>query len=98
MKFVYSFCAGPQEKKKKCFGHDEYLYLVLSGNRTKHLLPKEYWDIIRFHSLYPWHSGSAYIQFMSSADVTLRQNVRQFNSFDLYSKDDPFVLTDDIKE
>lgn len=95
---IYSEKCG-MKNLKISFGHDEYLYLVLSGNRMKHHLPEEYWDIIRFHSLYPWHSDNAYMQFMTLEDVALREKIRQFNSFDLYSKaDSTFVLTNDIKE
>ena len=39
------------------WGHDEYLYGILSHpcNKSKHTLPYEALYIIRFHSLYPYH-------------------------------------------
>lgn len=86
------------ENLKISFGHDEYLYLVLKNNKN-HKLDKKYWDIIRFHSLYPWHTGKAYREFMTEEDEKLLEEVLDFNQFDLYSKEDiDFKLTDEIKE
>jgi len=83
---------------KITFGHDEYLYLVLSKNKN-HKLSKKYWDIIRYHSLYPWHSNEEYKHLMNPNDEYTLKNVQYFNQFDLYSKDDiDFVLTDEIQE
>ena len=79
------------------FGHDEYLYQVLKQNKN-HLLDERYANIIRYHSFYPWHSGGAYKEFMNDKDHKLLKDVLEFNSFDLYSKEDKdFKLTDDIK-
>jgi inositol oxygenase len=33
------------------YGHDEYLFQVLEGNKDAHSFPRELWNIIRFHSL-----------------------------------------------
>jgi hypothetical protein len=33
------------------YGHDEYLFQVLEGNKDVHSFPRELWNIIRFHSL-----------------------------------------------
>lgn len=86
------------ENLKISFGHDEYLYLVLQHNKN-HKLDKKYQNIIRFHSLYPWHTGKAYLEFMTASDSKLLEDVLDFNQFDLYSKEDTaFVLTDEIKE
>ena len=94
---IYSKGCGI-EKLKICFGHDEYLYLVLKNNKN-HKLDKKYWDIIRFHSFYPWHTGKAYQEFMTEANQNLLEDVLDFNQFDLYSKEDiDFKLTDEIKE
>ena len=38
------------------FGHDEYLYRLLKYNNHKLPLEAEY--MIRYHSLYAWHSGT----------------------------------------
>lgn len=94
---IYSEKCG-LENLKISFGHDEYLYLVLKNN-TNHFLPERYWNIIRFHSLYPWHTGSSYREFMTSENEILLQEVLDFNKYDLYSKEDTdFILTPQIKE
>ncbi len=33
------------------YGHDEYLFQVLEGNKDAHSFPRQLWNIIRFHSL-----------------------------------------------
>lgn len=82
------------------FGHDIYLYNVLCHfkNKTRHRLSKRYLDIIRFHSFYPWHSGNSYRHFMTKQDYEIMKDVLEFNSFDLYSKEDPIEITAEIKE
>lgn len=82
------------------FGHDEYLYLVLKNNKN-HKLEEKYWDIIRFHSFYPWHTGNDYHYFMDTLgkDKNILDDVLDFNSYDLYSKEDTdFFLTNELKE
>lgn len=79
-----------------CWGHDEYLYRVLKDN--KHNLPDEYLKLIRFHSFYPLHLEGAYIYFLSDADWEFIPKLKKFSSYDLYSKHEDFVLTDEIKE
>jgi len=79
-------------------GHDEYLYSVLQRNEN-HRFPEKYQDIIRFHSLYPWHTGGAYRHLMIQEDYDTLKDVIQFNEFDLYSKaDKTFIVTDEIKQ
>ena len=68
------------------FGHDEYLYMVLKHNAVKHLLDEKYWNIIRYHSLYPWHNGNAYRDFMVETDYEILEDVKKFQKCDLYSK------------
>lgn len=79
------------------FGHDEYLYQVLKGN-DNHKISQKYLDIIRYHSFYPWHTGGDYYQFMNEKDKTTLKNINEFNSFDLYSKEDPIEITEEVKE
>ena len=79
------------------FGHDEYLYQVLKEN-DNHKISQKYLDIIRYHSFYPWHTGGDYYQFMNEKDKTTLKNVLDFNSFDLYSKEDPIEITEEVKE
>ncbi len=68
------------------YGHDEYLYQVLRSNRERHTLPERCWDVVRYHSFYPWHSGGAYRHLMAPGDEATLRAVQDFNQFDLYSK------------
>lgn len=79
------------------WGHDEYLYLVLQQNCHLHKLPEQYWQAIRFHSLYPWHSHGEYRHIMRPADEETLQLARRLNQCDLYSKDDDDPVSDDDK-
>ena len=80
------------------YGHDEYLYQVLKQNKGKHRLSEKYWDIIRYHSFYPWHTESEYSQFMNYKDHDTLKNVLEFNQFDLYSKEDDIHISNDVKK
>jgi len=79
------------------FGHDEYLYQVLKQNYN-HYISERYLDIIRYHSFYPWHTGNDYYCFMKEKDNKILKDVLDFNSFDLYSKEDPIEITDEVKQ
>jgi inositol oxygenase len=79
------------------YGHDEYLYMVLKGN-SNHCISDKYMDVIRYHSFYPWHTNNEYRQFMNDKDFVTLQNVREFNNFDLYSKEDNIHITQKTKE
>ena len=79
------------------FGHDEYLYQVLKQNKDKHKIKEKYWNIIRYHSFYPWHTYGEYTYFMDDKDFYILENIKDFNQYDLYSKNDKdFCLTDDV--
>ena len=80
------------------YGHDEYLYNILKYNKNKHLIRDKYLDIIRYHSFYPWHTENDYYYFMNEKDKTTLKNIKIFNEFDLYSKEDDTIITNDIKE
>jgi len=68
------------------WGHDEYMYQVLTRNKIP--LPDEALYIIRFHSFYPWHHGGDYMELCNEKDKEMLPWVQQFSSFDLYSKTD----------
>jgi inositol oxygenase len=68
------------------YGHDEYMYQVLIGNKIP--IPDEGLYMIRYHSFYPWHAGGAYKWLESEKDAKMLPWVREFNKFDLYSKSD----------
>ena len=88
---IYEINCG-LDKLNISFGHDEYLYQVLLQNKDKHKLDSKYWDIIRFHSFYPWHTGNDYHQFMNESDKNILQDVLYFNQFDLYSKETMLMM------
>ena len=78
------------------YGHDEYLYQVLMGNKN-HRLSKKNMDIIRYHSFYPWHTSGEYRHLMSEKDYDTLNHVLDFNEFDLYSKVDDTIITAETK-
>jgi len=63
------------------WGHDEYLY-----HAVKNYLPEESLYMIRYHSFYPAHQDGAYEHLMNGRDKEMFRWVREFNSYDLYSK------------
>jgi inositol oxygenase len=74
------------------FGHDEYLYQVLKFNKCS--IPEEGMDMIRYHSLYVWHTFGAYSELMNESDHQTLANVKLFNKYDLYTKDDKPIEID----
>ena len=93
---IYGKNAG-LENLLMSFGHDEYLHIVLKGNSDRHHLPEKFLKVIRFHSFYPWHTHGDYAHLMSDSDSALLIDVQEFNKHDLYSKEDDFQLTPEIK-
>lgn len=83
---VYSLGCG-LSKLHFSFGHDEYLYMVLSHNENCKL-PKRALDIIRYHSCYALHSGEAYKEYLKPEDATTIKDLKMFQGFDLYTKTD----------
>jgi inositol oxygenase len=78
------------------WGHDEYLYQVLINNQNN--LPSLARRIIRYHSFYPLHRAGAYTQFLSEEDLELIPWLKKFSDYDLYTKHDAFILTDEIQK
>jgi len=66
------------------FGHDEYLYRVLKHNGTT--IPQAGLDMIRYHSLYVWHTYGQYRNLMNDDDYKKLEYVQLFNKYDLYTK------------
>lgn len=79
------------------WGHDEYLYMILSSNKNKNTLPEEALYIIRWHSLYLYHNKDEYSWFMSSKDKKYLPLVKKFNQYDLYSKTDEIYELEQLK-
>jgi len=69
------------------WGHDEYMYQVLS-NHAGSKLPVESAYIIRFHSFYPWHTAGDYDYLCDDYDREMLKYVKAFNKYDLYTKAD----------
>ena len=80
------------------FGHDEYLYRLLKYNNHKLPLEAEY--MVRYHSLYAWHSGTSYDYLENDLDKEIKSWVKDFNKYDLYTKDDDNQVewTEDLRE
>jgi inositol oxygenase len=68
------------------FGHDEYMYRLLVAN--EHKMPREAEYIVRYHSLYAWHSSDAYDYLQDEHDARMKKIVKEFSNFDLYTKND----------
>jgi inositol oxygenase len=77
------------------YGHDEYLHRVLLYNGCK--IPDKGMYMIRYHSLYPWHTGGAYRQFMNKKDHDMLPHVRDFNKYDLYTKENLKSNVEELK-
>ena len=81
---------------KISFGHDEYLYNVLKYNNST--IPQEGLNIIRYHSLYVWHTNGEYRELMNKEDYNTLEDVNLFNKYDLYTKENINIITDEIKK
>jgi inositol oxygenase len=66
------------------WGHDEYLYHVIT--QTGCMLPEPAQYMIRYHSFYPWHREEDYSYLLDEHDRHMLRWVREFNKYDLYSK------------
>jgi len=77
------------------WGHDEFLYRVLMENN--HSLPEEALYIIRFHSLYLWHTENEYSHLENEKDREMKPWVQKFNKYDLYTKEDKPVDLEELK-
>ena len=79
------------------WGHDEYLYQVLS-NHAENRIPKEGMVMIRYHSFYPWHNGGSYESLMSPEDYLYKEWILDFNKYDLYTKCEQIYDLDEMKD
>ena len=80
------------------FGHDEYMYYLLKKNN--HSMPQDAEYIIRYHSLYLYHSSDSYDYLLDDDDILMKNIVKDFNQYDLYSKNDnlPIKWTYELRE
>ena len=79
------------------WGHDEYLYRILSCPKNPHSLPDEALYVARFHSLYVYHDKQQYMQFQSTKDKEMFDTLKLFNKYDLYSKTDDIYDIEQLK-
>ncbi|OWF51858.1 inositol oxygenase-like [Mizuhopecten yessoensis] len=74
------------DKVLMSWGHDEYLYRVLTSDLNTCRLPEEGLYMIRYHSFYPWHTSGAYGYLCNNKDEEMKDWINEFNKFDLYTK------------
>ena len=79
------------------WGHDEYLFQVLS-NHKENQLPKEAMVMIRYHSFYPWHTGGSYKELLNEGDKEYLELIKDFNKYDLYTKSQKIYDLEDVKD
>jgi inositol oxygenase len=75
------------------FGHDEYLYRVLTNHKVRTMrllhvntyvsfqdckLPPEALYMVRYHSFYPWHSKGDYAHLASDYDKNMLSQLLLF--------------------
>ncbi len=86
---VYSAHCG-LDQVQLSWGHDEYLYHLVKDH-----LPEPALYMIRYHSFYAWHREGQYSHLTNAQDEANLPWVRQFNPYDLYSKNPtPPVLSE----
>jgi inositol oxygenase len=85
------------DKALKAWGHDEYLYQVLS-NHEENQIPKEGMVMIRYHSFYPWHTEGSYKYIMTEEEKPYLDWVRDFNQYDLYTKRPVTFTLEEVKD
>jgi inositol oxygenase len=93
---MYSEACG-LDNTQCSWGHDEYLYRILSSNKNPHNLPDEALYVARFHSLYAYHDKQEYRHFQSSKDKEMFETLKLFNKYDLYSKTDDIYDVEQLK-
>tara|TARA_R110000822_G_scaffold45353_3_gene121383 strand:+ start:378 stop:1172 length:795 start_codon:yes stop_codon:yes gene_type:complete len=92
---VYHKNCGLDECKVS-WGHDEFLYQTLKNN--PHNLPPESLYIIRYHSLYLYHTYGEYQHLLNDYDREMLKWVQLFNKYDLYSKENKKIEIETVKE
>ena len=79
------------------WGHDEYLYQILTSDKNPNSLPSEALYMVRFHSLYCYHDKLEYSRFQSQKDIDYFDWLKKFNKYDLYSKCDDIYELEQLK-
>ena len=84
------------ENCKISWGHDEFLYQTLMNN--EHNLPNEALYIIRYHSLYLFHTENEYEHLTNEYDENMKFWLNTFNKYDLYSKENKPLDINNLKD
>jgi inositol oxygenase len=79
------------------WGHDEYLYQVLS-HHPDNKIPEAGMVMIRYHSFYPWHTGGSYDQFTNVKDEQYKEWIKDFNQYDLYTKSQKIYDLNEVRD
>ena len=79
------------------WGHDEYLFQVLSNHKAN-TLPAEAMVMIRYHSFYPWHTGGSYKSLLNDTDAKYLELIKDFNKYDLYTKSQKIYELDEVRD
>ena len=74
------------DRLKFAFGHDEYMYRLLLNAKCS--IPEAGLQMVRLHSCYPLHREGAYDKLLKPGDSEILDYVREFNTYDLYTKRD----------
>eukprot|EP01006_Ploeotia_vitrea_P050689 TRINITY_DN67486_c0_g1_i3.p1 TRINITY_DN67486_c0_g1~~TRINITY_DN67486_c0_g1_i3.p1 ORF type:complete len:302 (-),score=15.02 TRINITY_DN67486_c0_g1_i3:262-1131(-) len=80
------------------WGHDEYMYRILSRPDNRHKLPDEALAIIRFHSFYAWHTSNEYDHLCDDHDHKMKKWVKAFQQCDLYSKSEVPINREEVRK
>ena len=97
---------------KASFGHDEYMYRVLMNMLNNHCNDKNEFNngetyeylrmilyVIRWHSLYPWHTHESYSHLTNNTDRKMLPYLKEFCKYDLYTKsNEKYELNKDTKQ
>lgn len=93
---VYSNGCG-LDSLQLAWGHDEYLFQVLSNHRDNSI-PEAGMVMIRYHSFYPWHTGGSYQNLLNRKDDQYKEWILDFNQYDLYTKSDKIFDLEEVKD
>ena len=74
------------------------MFLLYYLENNINILPEEALYIIRYHSLYAYHTHGAYKYLANDKDNKMFHWLELFNKYDLYTKSDDIIIDDATKE
>ena len=83
----------------RTFSHDDYMGRVLreANAHAQERLPEAAFDVVEFHSLYPWHNAGSYHDLMDDHDREVLPIIQRFQQYDLYTKDNRPPKLDEVR-